>query len=123
MVYPEERVAKAVEWAATATIKTTLIQTLHWHCKKESPPARPESLCPGRTEQQRAAWEYNLLLQEQGFLELFSKNQQAIPDHRVHIVFNGRETTIGLNNPLETVKKYLRESKQEILSKTPRRSP
>lgn len=119
MQYPEKRVAMAMEWTATERIKTTLIQALVWHCQQPNPPSRRT---PSKTEQELAALEFNTFLQEHGYHELAEKNQEAIPQNRVHIISGGRETTISLQIPIQTVQQDLKASKDDILAMNRRNS-
>lgn len=115
MQYQEERVIQALEWASKATIKTSLIQTLHWHCREVIPPSMPPSTY-GKNDMEREILEYNQLLQENGFQILVKKNEQAIVQNCLYIFSHGRETTITLKNPLEMIRSDLAASKKEILS-------
>jgi hypothetical protein len=118
MAYSKDRVLKALEWAATAKIKTTLIQALNWHCREAAPPPPPDKNFYQQTDQQRAAWKYNQFLKDHGFEELFIKNQETIPKLYAHLLVNGMETTTGLKNSLETVQDDFKSSMNEILKKT-----
>jgi hypothetical protein len=115
MIYTETRVVKAIKWSIQASIKTTLIQALHWHCKQIEPPLPPEKALT-RTSQQHAAWEYNQFLESHGYTELSEKNHEAIPQYYAHIIAGGITTTIILTNPIETVKSGFKNSKDELLN-------
>lgn len=114
--YPEERVKLALEWVAKTSIKKSLIGALHWHCKQETPPA-PDMKHVNQTPQQVVAWEYNRLLEEEGYEALACRNQTAISDGHLWIVQEGEPTTVTLKGALETLKNDLKESKQVIMRK------
>lgn len=108
----------SLQWAQTATIKTTLIQALHWHCKELNPPVpQSQHKSSNYTPQQQTAWEYNRVLQENGYDKLFAQNQTAIPNDFAHIFLMGRATTISLKNPISQVVADFTASKREILNK------
>ncbi len=104
MVYPEDRVIKAIEWAGQTEIKTTLIQALHWHCKQPEPPRVSEKAASGQTPQQCAAWEYNRFLEDEGLVDLARENQKKVPLGHIVIVEGGRHVSISLNNSLDVVR-------------------
>ncbi len=114
MVYPEIRVQKAIEWVSRVQIKQTLIQALHWHCKQATPPLPPENSFSGKTPQEVAAWEYTRFLETHGYPELVAQNREVIPQHYMYLISNGTMTTISLNNPIDTVKKDIKSSMNEI---------
>ncbi len=117
MVYPEKRVLLALEWSVLTTIKTTLIQTLHWHCRRTEPPLPPKKGSSDQTAQQNAAWEYNQFLENHGQSILSKKNNEAIPQHYIHVLLDGISTTITLKNQIDLVKNDLKNSMNEILNK------
>ena len=119
MIYTENRVLKAIEWVPHVKIKKTLIQALHWHCKQEMPPLVPEKTLSAQTPQQNAAWEYNEFLKKHGYATLATKNQEAIPKGHSHLILDGQQTTVSLNNSTDTVQLDFRSSENEILNRIP----
>ncbi len=111
MQYPEDRVQKGIDWAKANSIKTTLIRTLHWHCRLATPP-EPTA---GNSEQQRIALLFNEVLKEHGHHHLYDQNLTAIPEGKCYILVGVGATTISLSNEVGLVKKDLEESKLEIL--------
>jgi hypothetical protein len=114
MAYPEDRVIKALEWAGQTEIKTTLIQALHWHCKQPEPPRVSEKAMSGQTPQQRAAWEYNRFLEEEGLSDLARENQKKIPLGHISIVEGSGIGSISLNNPIDVVQSDFIASREAI---------
>ncbi len=115
MNFPEQRVLRAIEYAQKAIIKTTLIRTLHWHCRQPTAPLPPENDPYKSTPQQAAAWEFNRFLNQHNYSNLATKNQEAIPENIAYIISGGHETSISLKNSIETVKSDFEQSKNEIL--------
>ncbi|MBX9924074.1 MAG: hypothetical protein K2Y01_08180 [Rhabdochlamydiaceae bacterium] len=114
MQYSEDRVILALEWAQTAIINTTLIQTLHWHCRGKIPP-KP-ALSKG-SQHQREAWQFNAFLEEQGYHDLHKLNYEAIPKNYCHVILGMGKTTITLEQSIESLLNDFSEAKKEILKR------
>jgi len=114
MQYSEDRVILALEWVASATIQTTIIQTLHWHCRQAIPP-KP-ALSKG-SQQQREAWQFNAFLKEQGYHDLHELNQEAISKNYCHVILGLGKTTITLEQTIQSLVNDFTEAKKEILKR------
>jgi len=114
MVYPEERVCKAVEWSRHKKIKQTLIQALHWHCMQDIPPLPPEK-SQKQSPVERAAWKFNEFLKSYKYNSLVEKNLEVIFEGRIYLILNGGMTTISLKKPIQEVEKDFKDSRNEIM--------
>ncbi len=112
MKYSEERVLKALEYLETATVTTTPIQLLHWHCQAK------ESLAPPVVKPEIAlAKAYNQFLIDNGLEELAIKNQTLILEGYLGVILGGSATTISLKNSIKEIENDLEQSKKEILKR------
>ncbi len=111
--FPEDRVISAIAYAThpTTKIKQDLISTLVWHCKKTEI-IQPKEL--KRTDQQRAAIEYNEALRGLGQEKYYEKNKKLIDENRLFLIMNGIEMPISLNHPIREITKDLNNSLKSI---------
>lgn len=113
MIFSEERVRLALSHLPPLQkIKASAIQYLQWHCRQPRPPTQARPALGTLIE------EYNRWLSDHGYHDLVEQNKTSVQEGHLHVILDGRETTVTLNQDIVRLRNDLDQSRREIEGKS-----